>query len=341
MRKCLQVLAFLLLLVITTPGILESGIDIKDTKLLSQPAISQIHIAFAYANDLWVANIDGTGVRRLTSAQGNESNPVFSPDGKMIAFNGEYDGNVDVFVVPVEGGVPKRLTWHPGSDVVRDFTPCGAAVLFISSRNTFTYGYSQLFTVPVEGGFPEPLLIPNANRAAFSPDGKRMAYTPLREAFHQWKNYRGGTVSEIWLIAFSDYAVEKIPQPEGRCNDTDPMWIGEKIYFRSDRNGEFNLFSFDLKSKEIKQLTSYPDFPVIKASAGGGNIIYEKSGHLHVFNVEQERSTKLTIGVAADLLEVRPRYAKNPRFIRNASVSPSGARAIFEYRGEIVTVPAA
>ncbi len=340
MRKCLHVLSFLLILAVALPGFLESGIDIKDTKLLSQPAISQTHIAFVYANDLWVANIDGKGVRRLTSAQGSESNPVFSPEGKLIAFNGEYDGNVDVFVVPVEGGVPKRLTWHPGSDVVRDFTPCGSSVLFISSRNSFTRALTQLFTVPVEGGFPESLLIPNANRATFSPDGKRMAYTPLREAFHQWKNYRGGTVSEIWLITFSDYSVEKIPQPEGRCNDTDPMWIGEKIYFRSDRNGEFNLFSFDLKSKEIKQLTSHTDFPVIKASTGDGKIIYEKAGHLHVFNVEQARSTKLTIGVAADLLEVRPRYAKDPRFIRNTSVSPSGARAVFEYRGEIVTVPA-
>ena len=340
MRKSLHVLSFLLILAVALPGFLESGVDIKDTKLLSQPAISQTHIAFAYANDLWVANIDGKGVRRLTSAQGSESDPIFSPDGKLIAFNGEYDGNVDVFVVPVEGGVPKRLTWHPGSDVVRDFTPCGSSVLFISSRSTFTRGYSQLFTVPVEGGFPESLLIPNANRATFSPDGKRMAYTPLREAFHQWKNYRGGTVSEIWLITFSDYSVEKIPQPEGRCNDTDPMWIGEKIYFRSDRNGEFNLFSFDLKSKEIKQLTSHTDYPVIKASTGDGKIIYEQAGHLHVFNVEQARSTKLTIGVAADLLEVRPRYAKNPRFIRSASVSSSGARAVFEYRGEIVTVPA-
>ena len=165
MRKSLHVLSFLLMLAVALPGVLESGVDIKDTKLLSQPAISQTHIAFAYANDLWVANIDGKGVRRLTSAQGSESNPIFSPDGKLIAFNGEYDGNVDIFVAPVEGGVPKRLTWHPGSDVVRDFTPCGSSVLFISSRNTFTYGYSQLFTVPVEGDFPESLLIPNANLA--------------------------------------------------------------------------------------------------------------------------------------------------------------------------------
>jgi len=340
MKKRLYGLSFFLVLALALPGFLAGGIDINDTKLLSQPAISKDHIAFSYAGDLWLANIDGTGVRRLTSAQGDESDPVFSPDGRMIAFSGEYDGNMDVFVVPVEGGIPKRLTWHPGADVVREFTPCGSAVLFASSRDSFTYSYTQLFTVSLEGGFPESLKIPNANRATFSPDGKRMAYTPLREAFHQWKNYRGGTVSEVWLLTFSDYSVEKISQPDGRCNDTDPMWIGEKIYFRSDRNGEFNLFAFDLRSKEIKQLTFHTDFPVIKASAGSGKIIYEQAGQLHVFDVEQAKSKKLTIGVAADLLELRPRYARDPRFIREAAISPSGARAVFEYRGEIVTVPA-
>jgi len=167
-----------------------------------------------------------------------------------------------------------------------------------------------------------------------------MAYTPFSEPFRQWKHYRGGTVSTIWLYTFSDHSVEKIPQPEGRCNDTDPMWTGDKIYFRSDRNGEFNLFSFDLKSKEIKQLTSHNDFPVLSASSGGGKIIYEQAGHLHIYDPAQKRSAKLTIGVAADLIEVRPRYVKGFRYIRNANISPSGARAVLEFRGEIITVPA-
>ncbi len=340
MKKCLYFTSFWLVLAIVVPGSLWGGIDINDTKLLSQPAVSKTHIAFVYAEDLWIAHIDGRGVRRLTTAQGAESDPVFSPDGKLIAFSGAYDGNVDVYVVSVDGGVPKRLTWHPGSDVVRDFTPDGSAVLFISGRFVFTNRYTQLFTVPVEGGFPTALKVPNAYRATYSPDGKKMAYTPLSERFHQWKHYRGGTVSEIWLISFDDYSVEKIPQPEGRCNDTDPMWIGDKVYFRSDRNGEFNLFSFSPRTKEIKQLTSHADFPVIKASDGGGRIIYEQAGLLHLFDVAKEQSEKLTIGVAADLLELRPRYVKDVRFIRNASISPSGARAVFEYRGEIVTVPA-
>ena len=319
---------------------LAGEIDIKDTKLLSQPAISKNHVAFVYSGDLWIANIDGKNVRRLTSDDGIESNPVFSPNGRLIAFNAQYDGNTDVYVVPVEGGVPKRLTWHPDSDNVRDFTPDGSAVLFTSSRFVFTGRHTQLFTVPVKGGFPESLKIPYAFNATYSPDGTRMAYTPLAERFQQWKHYRGGTVSTIWIYTFDDHSVEKIPQPEGRCNDTDPMWIDDKIYFRSDRNGEFNLFSFDINSKEINQLTQYTDFPILDASDGGDKIIYEQAGYLHIFNLQDKQIRKLTIGVAADLLGVRHRYVKGSRYIRGASISPSGARAVFEFRGEIVTVPA-
>ena len=319
---------------------LAGEIDIKDTKLLSQPAISKNHVAFVYSGDLWIANIDGKNVRRLTSDDGIESNPVFSPNGRLIAFNAQYDGNIDVYVVPVEGGVPKRLTWHPDSDNVRDFTPDGSAVLFTSSRFVFTGRHTQLFTVPVKGGFPESLKIPYAFNATYSPDGTRIAYTPLAERFQQWKHYRGGTVSTIWIYTFDDHSVEKIPQPEGRCNDTDPMWIDDKIYFRSDRNGEFNLFSFDINSKEINQLTQYTDFPILDASDGGDKIIYEQAGYLHIFNLQDKQIRKLTIGVAADLLGVRHRYVKGSRYIRGASISPSGARAVFEFRGEIVTVPA-
>ncbi len=340
MKKSFYFVVLTLALAIAFPMFLSAGVDIKDTKLLSQPAMSKAHIAFAYAGDLWVADVNGNGVRRLTTAQGEETNPVFSPDGKFVAFSGQYDGNMDVYLVPAEGGVPKRLTWHPGPDIVRGFTPDGSAVLFISPRTVYTGRYTQLFTVPLEGGFPASLKIPHAYKATYSPDGKRIAYTPLSEAFLQWKHYRGGRVSTIWLLDFKDYSAEKIPQPEGRSNDTDPMWIGEKIYFRSDRNGEFNLFSFDLKSKKIEQLTFHKDFPILDASAGGGKIIYEQAGYIHIFDPQQKKSEKLTIGVASDLVEVRPRYVKGSRYIRDGSISPSGARAVFEFRGEIVTVPA-
>ena len=150
----------------------------SDTRLLTQPAISATHVAFVYADDLWIARIDGTDVRRLTTDDGVESNPAFSPDGKAIAFSAQYDGNVDVYLVPVEGGVPKRLTWHPGADVVQGFTPDGSRVLFTSGRAAFTGAHSQLYTVPVAGGLEERLPIPNAFQAAYSPDGQAHRVQP-------------------------------------------------------------------------------------------------------------------------------------------------------------------
>ncbi|MCP5103356.1 MAG: peptidase S41, partial [bacterium] len=330
------------MLTASIPLFSTSGIDIKDTRMLEQPAISQSHIAFVYAGDLWAADIDGRNARQLTSHEGEETNPVFSPDGKQIAFSAHYDGNTDVYIVAAAGGVPKRLTWHPGKDTARGFTPDGSAVLFISPRNVFTRRYQQLFTVPVTGGLPTQLEIPNAFKAAYSADGTRMAYTPISEPFRQWKHYRGGRNSRIWIYKFNDHSVEQVPQPEGRCNDTDPMWVNGSVYFISDRNGEFNLFSFKPAAKELKQLTQHTDYPVLSASAGNGKVIYEQAGYLHIFDPAVGSAVKLTVGAAADLKEVRPRYAHGDenKFIRDTSISPSGARAAFEFRGEIVTLPA-
>ena len=320
MKKNLFLIAIALISILALSTIQASCIDINDTKFLSQPAINGSHVAFVYAGDLWRADLDGKNVHRLTSDDGIESNPVFSPNGKLIAFSAQYDGNTDVYIVPVEGGIPKRLTWHPGSDIVRGFTPDGSSVLFVSPRNVFTNRYRKLFTVPIKGGYPESLKIPYAYKAAYSPDGKRLAYNPISERFRQWKNYRGGTASTIWLYTFVDYSVIKIPQPEGRCNDIDPMWIGDKVYFLSDRNGEFNLFNYDIESKEIKQLTQFTDFPILYASAGNNKIIFEQAGHLHTFDLLHNQNKKLTIGVATDLMELRPRYAKGSRYVRSASI---------------------
>jgi tricorn protease len=319
-----------------------AAIDLQDTRLLTQPAISARHVLFVYAGDLWICDLNGQNVRRLTSDAGAESNPVFSPDGKLVAFSGQYDGNTDVFVMPAEGGTPSRLTWHPGNDTVQAFTPDGTSVLFTSPRAAFNNRYNQLYTVPVKGGAEAALPIPHAYRATYAPDGKQLAYNPLSPAHLQWKNYRGGTVSKIHLYRASDHAVEKVPQPAGRANDVDPMWGGDAVYFRSDRNGEFNLFSYDTKSKAIVQLTKHEDFPVLNAaaSATGDRIVYEQAGYLHLFDPKSRQSTRMKIGVAADLVELRPRFVKGPQYIRAASLSPSGARAAFEFRGEIVTVPA-
>ena len=257
----------------------SAAIDPTDTRLMSQPAISDSHIAFVYANDLWVAGTDGSYPRRLTIDEGIESRPFFSPDGKLIAFSAQYDGNTDVFIVPVEGGIPTRLTWHPGPDLCSGFTVDGKKVLFLSQRSVHTNRYMQLFTVPAGGGFPTKLLIPNAYHACYSPDGNSLAYTPGTDRFRQWKNYRGGTISRIWLFSFEDHSHAEIPKPEGGCNDVNPMWIGEQVWFLSDRNGEFNLFTYDTGSKEIRQHTDYRDFPILGARHHGDRIIFEQAGY--------------------------------------------------------------
>lgn len=316
------------------------AINTRDTAMLNRPAVGTDKIAFVYAGNLWTADLDGKNPRQLTVEAEVISLPVFSPDGKWIAFSAQRDGNIDVYLIPSEGGQSRRLTWHPGQDVVQDFSPCGKYIYFTSTRHASTRGTSNLFVISIDGGFSEQLPIPYVYRAKVSPSGQLIAYNHFPDAFRQWKNYRGGRNSIIAIYDRKKNTVEKIPQPEGRCNDIDPVWSEDRLYFLSDRNGEFNLFSFDLKSKEIKQLTSYSDFPIIDASGNKDRIIYEQAGYLHLFDPKSERSQRLVVGISTDLVELRERFAKGARWIRNADLSPSGARAVFEFRGEIVTFPA-
>ncbi|HOB84212.1 MAG TPA: PDZ domain-containing protein [Bacteroidales bacterium] len=334
--NCFKV--WILILTIFGTGTLY-GINTTDTRMLSQPAVSKDRIAFIYAEDLWVANMDGTNPKRLTVDEGIESDPMFSPDGRIIAFSAQYDGNTDVFTIPADGGVPKRLTWHPGNDIVRGFSPDGANVLFTSPRSAFTSAYLQFYLVPVAGGYPVQLDIPAGYSASFSSDGKSLAYTPVSPAYQQWKNYRGGRISKIWICSLADHSIVKIPQPEGGCNDADPMWIDNTIFFISDRNGEFNLFSYDISSKEVRALTSFTDYPIIKAASGNKNIIFEQGGYLHMFDPAAVSVHRLKVGVAADLQELRPRFVQGTSYARSLDISPSGARAVFDIRGDIVTVP--
>jgi tricorn protease len=314
--------------------------SVTDTRLLTEPAVSATRVAFAYAGDLWSARLDGSDLRRLTTADGDEGSPAFSPDGSLIAFTGNYDGNQDVYVVSATGGMPTRLTYHPAPDVAQGFTPDGRQVLFSSGRNSWTGSFSQLYTVPTDGGVESRLPIPTAFQATYSPDGRRIAYNPLNRPFAQWKRYRGGRVSEIWLYTSGTHAMEKVPQPSSRSNDVDAMWLDDAVYFRSDRDGEFNLYAWDPTSKQVRAITRHTDFPVMNAAAGGGKIIYEQAGWLHLLDPKTRQSRRLTIGVTTDLREVRPRWVSGNQYIRNASLSPTGARAVFEFRGEIVSVPA-
>ena len=312
----------------------------SDTRMLTEPALSATHLAFIYAGDVWLANTDGSAPRRLTADPGEKSNPQFSPDGKLLAYSAQVDGNTDVYLLPIEGGVPKRLTYHPGTDVVQGFAPDGESVMFTSPRAAFNNRYRKLFTVPVAGGVETQLEVPNAARAAWSPDGKSIVYNPYSPAFLQWKHYRGGTNSILWLFSRGNKSVVKIPQPATHANDVDPMWIGDTIYFRSDRDGEFNLYAYDVKSRAVRALTRHTDFPVLNATAAGDRIVYEQAGYLHTLDVRSDQARKLAIGVSSDLGMSRPRWVSGAKYIRNASVSPSGARVAYEFRGEIVTIPA-
>jgi len=331
---------FVALMVAVLAGSLAPRAIVADdeTLLLRFPTISRDHVAFVYAGDLWVAPRAGGDARRLTTHDGYESNPTFSPDGRLVAFSGSYDGNTDVYVVPAEGGAPRRLTWHPGADLVRGFTPDGRSVAFRTQRDAFSVRSGRHFTVPVEGGFPEPMILPVAERGAFSPDGERYAYTPITDAFGTWKRYRGGQTTPIWIFDFDTHEIEEIPHEN--ASDTFPMWIGDTVYFLSDRNGVMNLFAYDTQAGSVRQATRHGQYDIRSASAGDGVIVYEQRGRLHLFDPATNRSETLKIRVRGDLPHARPQYAEGRRFIRNFDLSPSGVRAVFEVRGEIVTVPA-
>ncbi len=316
----------------------SAGIAAPVSKLLLQkPTLSATRIAFVYAGDLWIVARSGGEAQRLTSGAGIETRPYFSPDGNEIAFTGEYDGNVDVYTVPAAGGVPRRLTWHPAPDETLGWTPDGQSILFRSNRDSYSR-FSQLFTVAKAGGFPSALPLPMGAEGSYSPDGQSLAYVPLNQAFSMWKRYRGGRASAIWIAKLSDSTVEKIPRDNS--NDFNPMWTGDRVFFLSDRNGAFSLFSYDTRKKTVAQVIQNDGLDFKSASAGPGAIVYEQFGSIHLFDLKTGKTQPVEVHVTADLPEVRSHYVKVANRIREAALSPTGARAVFEARGEILTVPA-
>jgi tricorn protease len=308
--------------------------------LLRKPTVSRTEVAFSYAGDIWIASRDGGEARRLTTGVGIETDPLFSPDGTQIAFTGEYDGNQDVYVVPVSGGVPRRLTYHPGPDEVVGWTPDGKQVLFRSMRKAHAYGVVQLFTIPTTGGFPTEVPLPQAAAGCFSPDGSHLAYVPIEQWQKAWKRYRGGETRPIWIANLADSSVSATI-PRDNSNDFNPMWVGDTVYFLSDRSGPVTLFSYNTRSKQVKQVVENKGLDIKSASAGRGEIVYEQFGTLHLLDLSSGRDQKLDIRLAGDLTEVRSHFRKiEPKRIRSAAISPTGARALFAARGEILTVPA-
>jgi len=276
--------------------------------LLRFPTVSKTQIVFNYGGDLWIVSRDGGEARLLTSAVGDETVPSFSPDGTMVAFTGEYDGNVDVFVVPATGGVPKRLTYHPAEDYVLGWTPDGKKVLYMSWGNSFRHLEFQLYTVPVEGGFPTQLPIPIAAEASFAPDGANLAYVPHIQYQKAWKRYRGGQTTPIWIADLKNSSVTKVPHDNS--NDHYPMWVGDTIYFLSDRNGPVSLFAYDAKTRLVSEALHSDGFDFKTASAGPDAIVIEQFGAVKLYDINTHETKNIKIHVSGELDAVRPHFTK-------------------------------
>lgn len=311
--------------------------DSDPPRLLQKPTLSKTQIAFVYAGDLWTVPRDGGDARRLTTGVGVETNPVFSPDGSVLAFTGEYDGNVDVYTISASGGVPKRITWHPAADLVLGWMPDGKKILFSSPRDSYV-GVPEMFTLDVNGVFPDKLPLPWGWEGAYSADASRLAYVPMRRAFSVWKQYRGGATTPIWLASLSNSNVEKVPR--NNSNDYNPMWIGDRVYFLSDRNGPVSLFSYDTSSKHVKEEIKNSGLDYKSAGAGPDGIVIEQFGGLILFDLKTGKTHSVPVRIAGDLPEVRERMLNVTRRLGSPDLSPNAARAVFEARGEIVTVPA-
>jgi len=306
--------------------------------LLRYPTVSKTQIVFNYAGDLWIVSREGGEAHRLTSGVGTEILPHFSPDGTMIAFTGEYDGNRDVYVVPAAGGVPRRLTYHPSEEYVAGWTPDGKKVLFNSWGNNFIHFEDQLFAVPVEGGLPVAYPLPIAEDASLSPDGTHIAYVPHPQWQQAWKRYRGGQTWPIWIADLKDSSIVKVPRDNS--NDHHPMWVGDTIYFLSDRNGPVSLFAYDTKTKQVTEALHSDGFDFKTATASPEAIVIEQFGAIKLYDLKTHQARNVNIHIAGDLASVRPHFAKvDPKRIQNFSLSPTGARALFEAWGEIFTVP--
>lgn len=330
-----------------SPGAAEPDAEAA-TRLLRFPTLSRDSIAFIYAGDVWAVPRSGGVARQLTSDPGLELFPRYSPDGSLIAFTGQYDGNRDVYVVPAERGEPKRLTFwtdtgHPTeragpNNMVIGWTPDGKRVLFRSRHQAWEDRAGRLYTVGLDGGLPEPLPMPEGGLAAFSPDGRQVVYNRIWRNFRTWKRYRGGMTQNLWIYDIPANRLEKLT--ENDSTSTEPVWIGDRIYFDSDRDKTYNLFSIEPASRKLTKLTDHREYDVRWASGGPGGIVYENGGDVHLYDIAAGRSSKITIRVPSEKPAARPGFVSLSDKITEFGLSPDGKRALFVARGEILTVPA-
>jgi len=303
---------------------------------------------FTYAGDLWTASTSGGMATRLTAHPGVELFGKFSPDGQWIAFTGQYDGDEQVYVIPATGGVPRQLTFYPSQgplparwgwdNQVYGWTPDGKSIIFRSMREYFSHADSRLYTVSVDGGIPQALPMPKSGAGDISPDGKEVVYSPLFRDFRTWKRYSGGWAQQLYIFDLQSHAVEKITT-DVRCH-RDPMWIGGKIYYSSDKDDTLNLYSYDPKTKTTDQLTHSTKWDLRWPSSDHkGRIVYEEAGELNIFDIAAGASKHISIEVPTDALAMRPSRVSAAAQIEWTDLSPKGERAVMVARGDVFSVP--
>lgn len=306
-------------------------------RLLRQPDIHGDTLVFVYAGDLWTAKTEGGVARRLTSHPGSESSPQISPDGSQVAFTAAYDGNPDVYVMPIEGGEPKRLTWAPAPDIVLGWTPDGRISYksALGSPGMFT---PRLFLIDPKGGVPEATSLFEIDRGTFSPDGKTIAFNRRGAHAFNWRGYRGGTQGVISFFDLKTFAYRELPH--GRENSWFPMWVGNSVFFSSDKTGVVNLYRHDLGSNRTTQITDFKDLDVRWPNTDGKTIVFEQDGRLNAYDIATNKTRILNPRVVSDRLLTRPRLVRLGNSVTGFSISPSGNRLAVEARGEIFSVPA-
>jgi tricorn protease len=306
--------------------------------LLQHPSLSASAIAFDYAGAIWTVPREGGEARLLVQGQGDCRHPIFSPDGKQIVYTARIDDNTDVYVVDASGGEPRRLTWHPTEDVAVGWTPDGKNVLFRSFRTTVR-DLAQLYSVPAAGGVPRQIDLPTVWEAALSPDGTHAAYTPFEQWEPAWKHYRGGQTSRIWIADLASGKIEKLPRDNP--NDKNPLWIGDKIYFLSDRDGPVTLYAYDPAGKSVKKLVENDKgFDIASAGAGPDGVVYDQFGALKLYDIASGKSHEVRVEIKSELAQLRPHLEPLiPAQILDAEITPTGKRVLIEARGEILSVP--
>ncbi len=332
--KCLvQFLPVLVFIIFTATEIHSQG-----TRLLRQPSISQDNIAFAYGGEIWVSDFEGQKILRLTSTPAVESNPCFSPDGQWIAFSSNRSGVQSVYIVPSAGGSPKRLTWYPAAATVCGWSPDGSRVLYSTSRDNPPTSFARLWTVSVEGGPSSPVSQQWASDGSFSPDGKRIVIDRIQRWDVEWRNYRGGQNTPLIILDLSDQSEKLLPNES--TMDIRSLWLGNKIYFLSDRDNTSNIWAYDPSSGELEQVTRYTGSEIKWFDGSGSKLAFEREGYLHIYDLDSKDSKQLSLAINADFPWAETKWEDVTRRATNASLSPTGKRILMEARGEIFTIPA-